>query len=135
MVWFIHWPLGLTLKHWGDSRVAKITHLFYLDEELQKAIGLAAGDRLIWSKGKYSAFRAGHRLTCQWQAEVEEEGAKIKKTLSGGKFTMPDSDPIHGAIDLAEMFKLSARIMHGEKRDHIDEKDRQAHEWLLEVYG
>lgn len=96
------------------------THLFYLDHETRgEATDLQVDDRLIWSSGKYSVLRGGHRLMCAWANGTE----------SGEKFSMPDGNPIHGALDLAEMYRLSVHIMHGDKRQYVD--DDESHEWLF----
>lgn len=76
------------------------THLFYLDDQLAEQTDLRAGDRLIYAGGAYSAFRGEIRLYCRIGESSDTEFAIVGQ-----------SHPVHGALDLAEEYGLSPRIM------------------------
>lgn len=99
------------------------THCFYLDEKLTQPVEIGAegeDDRLVFSNGMFCIIRHDQRLYCT--TPTEKEG----KTT----FVMDNAHPIHAAMDLAEMYKIGTRIVHGDARVHTDQAGE--YEWKLE---
>lgn len=90
------------------------THTFYTDHTLAEETELKKGDRIVFAGNVYCVMRNGQRLFCR--------GGNLVPDTEFNMGYQPNA--VYGALDLAQMFRLSARKADIEIGGEI--------EWLLE---